>query len=375
MAEYRDRVRGSLVGGALGDALGWPVEFKRLDDIRDRFGPQGLRSPAAGGRGGEVTDDTQMTLFTAEGLLRGGSREDVHRAYRRWMLTQRLPGPERHPDGWLLAQDFLYASRAPGTACTSGLAGYGYLPAVAYGRHGEVNAQSKGCGTVMRSAPFGLAGLGVRRAFELAADCAQLTHGHPTGYLAAGAFAALVERLVHGAELRQAVEEAVEQTAAYPGSEETVAALRRAVRVAGLGPACPERVEQVGLGWIAEECLAMAVYAALVGADAREALVLAANHSGDSDSTGAVCGNLVGAMYGVAGLPADWVAEVEGVQVVLRVADDLVAAFAEGDRSALGDRYPLPEPVAEPAAVPVAPAAPAAPPVPPAGRSRFRTRD
>ncbi|WP_344621459.1 ADP-ribosylglycohydrolase family protein [Kitasatospora arboriphila] len=379
MVEYRDRVRGSLVGGALGDALGWPVEFQRLDDIRDRFGPDGLRSPAAGGRHGEVTDDTQMTLFTAEGLLRGGTREEVHRAYRRWMLTQRLPGPERHPDGWLLGQEFLYASRAPGTACTSGLAGYGYLPPVAYGLHGEVNAQSKGCGTVMRSAPFGLARLGVRRAFELAADCAQLTHGHPTGYLAAGAFAALVERLVHGTELRRAVEETVEQTAAYPGGEETVAALRRAVRVAGLGPACPERVEQVGLGWIAEECLAIAVYAALVGADAREALVLAANHSGDSDSTGAVCGNLVGAMYGAAGLPADWTAEVEGLDVVLQVADDLVAAFADGDRAALADRYPLLPPVEAPAApafsAPVAPPVPAAPPAPPAGRQRFRTRD
>ncbi|MEV6209642.1 ADP-ribosylglycohydrolase family protein [Kitasatospora sp. NPDC051914] len=414
-----DRVRGALLGGSLGDALGWPVEFLRLDDIRARFGPGGLRSPAAGGRGGQVTDDTQMTLFTAEGLLRGGTREDVHRAYLRWLLTQRLSGPERSPDGWLLGHDFLYASRAPGSACMSGLTGYRYLPPAAYGVHGEVNTQSKGCGTVMRSAPFGLAGFGVRRAFELAADCAQLTHGHPTGYLAAGAFAALVERLVAGTELRRAVEETVEQTAEYPGSEETVTALRRAVRVAGLGPAGFERVEQVGLGWIAEECLAVAVYAALAGADAREAMVLAANHSGDSDSTAAVCGNLVGAMYGTAGLPAGWIAEVEGGDVVLQVADDLLAAFADGDRDRIADRYSLAPAGTEPAA-PVAPAAPAAPavwpapgvptapsawpvppawagpaappvppspaappsppappvqPAPPSGRSRFRTRD
>jgi len=377
--DYADRVRGSLLGGALGDALGWPVEFHRLDDILGRFGPGGLTGLAAGGRHGEVTDDTQMTLFTAEGLLRGGTRKDVHQAYLRWLLTQRLPGPERQPDGWLLGHPFLYASRAPGNACLSGLTGYGYLPKVAYGTYGEVNAQSKGCGTVMRSAPFGLAGLGVRRAFELAADCAQLTHGHPTGYLAAGAFAALVERLAGGVELRTAVAETVEQTAGYPGGEETVAALRRAVRVADLGPGSFERVEQVGLGWIAEECLAIAVYAALAGADAREAMVLAVNHSGDSDSTGAVCGNLVGALYGAAGLPADWVAEVEGREVILQVADDLLLAFGYGERARLADRYPAAAPAAGPITLPAPPAAPAPaaspePPQPPAARSRFHTR-
>ncbi|WP_354641048.1 ADP-ribosylglycohydrolase family protein [Kitasatospora camelliae] len=323
--DRRERVRGSLLGGALGDALGWPIEFQRLDAIHDRFGPQGLTDVAAGGRHGEVTDDTQMTLFTAEGLLRGGTREAVHRAYLRWMLTQRLSQPEREPDGWLLAQPFLYASRAPGMACTTGLAGHSYVPPVPFGEDGPVNPNSKGCGTVMRSAPFGLAGLGVERAFEFAAECAQLTHGHPTGYLAAGAFAALIERVTGGVGLRRAVEETIDQTAAYPGSGETVTALRRAVETADTSEASAWTVERVGLGWIAEECLAIAVYCALAGADARQALILSVNHSGDSDSTGAVCGNLVGALYGESALPADWLTVVEGTDVIRRVADDLLA--------------------------------------------------
>ncbi|MEV4556582.1 ADP-ribosylglycohydrolase family protein [Kitasatospora sp. NPDC049285] len=339
--EYAERVRGSLLGGALGDALGWPVEFLQLDQIRARFGPAGLTGLAAGGRGGEVTDDTQMTLFTAEGLIRGGRPSDLHQAYRRWLLTQRLPGPERQPDGWLLAQPFLYASRAPGGACLSGIGGSPeFRGLVPFGQDGRVNPQSKGCGTVMRSAPFGLIGLGAEQAFELAAQCAQLTHGHPTGYLAAGAFAALVERLAAGAELPAAVEETIAQVEQHPGGAETAQALRRAVRLAAEEPPAAETVERVGLGWIAEECLAIAVYAALAGADARAALVLSVNHSGDSDSTGAVCGNLVGALHGTAGLPADWCTEVEGRATVLRVADDLLAVFAERRPAEVADRYP-----------------------------------
>ncbi|MEV4611727.1 ADP-ribosylglycohydrolase family protein [Kitasatospora sp. NPDC049258] len=335
--DHAERVRGSLLGGAVGDALGWPVEFQRLDVIRERFGAEGVTGP----NGTEVTDDTQMTLFTAEGLLRGGTPAALKQAYQRWLLTQRLAGPERAPDGWLLSLPFLYASRAPGNACLSGLTEWPrYEPAAPFGQEGPINPHSKGCGTVMRSAPFGLLRLGPRRAFELAAECAQLTHGHPTGYLAAGAFAALVDRLAAGTPLRAALALTIEQTAGHPRGEETVTALERAVRIADEGPASAEAVERVGLGWIAEECLAIAVYAALAGADARQAVLLSVNHSGDSDSTGAVCGNLVGAMYGAAALPAEWTGVVEGRETVLQVADDLVAVAAGADPAGLGGRYP-----------------------------------
>lgn len=349
-----DRVRGSLLGGAVGDALGWPIEFLQLGQIRGRYGDEGVNGflpQRDEGAAQQITDDTQMTLFTAEGLLRAAPGADpvpaLRRAYLRWLQTQRQDGPGPHVDGWLASQPFLYAVRAPGNACMSGLGqqARGYVAPGPFGAVGPVNSGSKGCGTVMRSAPCGLAGMGPDRAFTVAARAAQLTHGHPTGYLAAGAFAALVDRVVSGVDLPIAVQQTVSQLAEFPANEETVAALTRAVELSE-HTACAERVEQVGAGWIAEECLAIAVYCALHAArtgDVRAALLLSVNHSGDSDSTGAVAGNLIGAIHGVSALPMDWVSTVEGRDVLIQVADDLVMHFGVGDRSAVEPRYPFDE--------------------------------
>ena len=127
---WRARVRGCLLGGAIGDALGGPVEF---DDARAILAkhPDGVRTFVAGGwPAGTVTDDTQMTLFTVEGLIRASVRTDrglgftvavVQHAYDRWLDTQNLPGPTGQPDGWLLGEQWLYARRAPGNTCLTAL--------------------------------------------------------------------------------------------------------------------------------------------------------------------------------------------------------------------------------------------------------------
>ncbi len=352
-----DRVRGSLLGGAIGDALGWPIEFYELDAIREFHGPDGVTDFLPGRVSDapqQITDDTQMTLFTAEGLLRLAPGTDpapaLQRAYLRWLRTQRQDDPDPVPDGWLSSRPFLYARRSPGNACMSGLNRQQeqYCEPHQLGVPGPVNPDSKGCGTVMRSAPFGLARLGPDVAFAMAARCAQLTHGHPTGYLSAGIFAALIDRVVAGIPLRDAVQQSIAQITGGPGAEETVAALQRAVGTAEEGEATAERVEQVGAGWIAEECLAIAVYCALIAdrtADPRAALLLSVNHSGDSDSTGAVAGNLIGAAHGLSALPLDMAGRVEGRDELVQVADDLILAFHVGDRSHLPARYPLDAPV------------------------------
>ncbi|MEI5097596.1 ADP-ribosylglycohydrolase family protein [Streptomyces sp. PmtG] len=340
---YRARVRGCLLGGAIGDALGYPVEFSSLDGIRAAHGPRGVRGPLPDADGVcRISDDTQLTLFTVEALEAAHARERrkgiggaapqlVLEAYLRWLDTQRRPGPPPDVRGGLAAQPWLYARRAPGEACLSGLEHrHAPDPRAPLGPPGPVNPESKGCGTVMRAAPFGLTRAPADRSFELAARCARITHGHPTGAYAAGTLAAIVAHLVAGDSLEGAVLRALRLLRRYPGHEETSAALSRAVDLAAEGEPSAERVESLGAGWIAEEALAIAVYAALVTHRVEDALPLSVNHSGDSDSTGSVCGNLLGALHGDHALPADWLRPTEGRAVIAALADDLAAECVRG---------------------------------------------
>ncbi|MFC4061980.1 ADP-ribosylglycohydrolase family protein [Planomonospora corallina] len=376
---YGSRVRGCLLGGAVGDALGNPVEFDSLARIRARYGPAGLTAMVET----EITDDTQMTLFTAEGLIRarlhsGDPLTSVSDAYLRWLDTQsRTAPPSQYGNtgratsggtgggiggggesgtgggtnggtgratsgdagggfrtGWLRTERWLYARRAPGNACLSGLRSRIVPPPPETPlAHGPVNPGSKGCGTVMRSAPFGLLPRTEPAGDPalLAVAAARLTHGHPTAAIASGALAHLVSRLVAGDDLAGAVDSADEWLSAFDGQgrehRETREALRAARKLAEAGDPSPEKVETLGGAWIAEEALAIAVYCALAEPDPRRALLLAVNHSGDADSTGAICGNIIGAAYGEAALPANWAEAVEGRRTILRIADDLVAVF------------------------------------------------
>jgi ADP-ribosylglycohydrolase len=348
----------------VGDSLGAPVEFDSLAAIRRRCGPGGVREylPAYG-RVGAITDDTQMTLFTAEGLLRaagaagaGGGRPDrgavvgaVHRAYLRWYLTQ----GERPPpgvdaaalgSGWLFALPALHDRRAPGNTC---------LSALRTGRPGAVDDplnDSKGCGGVMRVAPVGLLGhdnaLGLD-VFRLGCDVAALTHGHPSGYLAAGVLAHLVASLRDGAALREAVPAALAVLRQYPGHEECLAALEAAVAISAAGAPSAERLEQLGGGWVGEEALAIGLYCALAAPAFEDALPLAVTHSGDSDSTGSIAGNLLGALLGEGAIPDHWLAPLELRDEIWTVATDLYYRFGveQGAPGAAGppgygDRYP-----------------------------------
>ncbi|MEU6552031.1 ADP-ribosylglycohydrolase family protein [Streptomyces sp. NPDC046915] len=346
-AVYRARVRGCLLGGALGDALGYPVEFSSLNAIRAAHGPRGVTGllPDTDGVTGRISDDTQMTLFTVEGIRQAVERERLkgigggwthllRRAYARWLETQLEPGPGGPYDGsrgGLVTEPWLYARRAPGNACLSGLAqDFVPEPWAELGPPGPVNPDSKGCGAVMRSAPFGLTRADAGSAFGLAARCAQMTHGHPTGYYAAGALAAIVSHIVAGDSVEGAVLRTLRLLARHPGHEETTAALTRALDLAADGDGTPEKVERLGAGWIAEEALAIGVYSALAAPRVEDALLLAVNHSGDSDSTGSVCGNILGARYGDHGLPHAWVEQVEGRDRIAALADGLAAECVRG---------------------------------------------
>jgi ADP-ribosylglycohydrolase len=311
---------------------------------------------------GAITDDTQMALFTAEGLLRAHVRAQAKgiepafasvtaNAYLRWLATQgrkprveTLQGSNDGPgNGWLIQVRELHDQRAPGLTCISALEAMPALGAPA-------RNSSKGSGGVMRVAPVGLFvhstlandhGTGFKQSFEIAVELAAITHGHATGQLTAGAFALIVYSLAAGQSLWEAVGHALGTLQHRPGYEETLNAIERAQRVARSRMTREQAIHELGEGWVAEEALAIAIYCALVAESFEDGVILAVNHSGDSDSTGSITGNLLGAMHGDGAIPPRWLAEVELREVIGQVADDLreFPSWKIGDGVAEGTRH------------------------------------
>ncbi|MBB1492839.1 ADP-ribosylglycohydrolase family protein [Paracoccus sp. MC1854] len=318
------RIRASLYGGAIGDALGAEIEFWSLDRIRARF-PDGIdRILPHDGVRAAITDDTQMTLFTAEGAIRSVMRSIakwggnaavvaggvVHHALLRWYVTQGESSPIAWVDHVGLVRDpRLHRRRAPGATC---------LSALAAGREFGEWAQndSKGCGTIMRVAPVGLL-LNLQQVSQAPDETSHLTHAHPAERNAAQAFALLLSFVMEGLPLSRALE-----------------TLRRAhldahvlKAIDAARDARPDgnaaTVESLGGGWVAEEALSIAIYAALVGRDFEEGLRIAVTHSGDSDSTGAIAGNLLGLLYPEQVMAHLWRQQIECADLIGRIATDL----------------------------------------------------
>ena len=373
----KNLVRGSLIGGAAGDALGYTVEFEYYSKIIAKYGPSGITEYELVNGVAEISDDTQMTLFTANGMLMGITRwymrgigaaphHYVEYAYKDWYDTQMKSYESvmeqddkyfsnRHT--WLSALPELYSRRAPGNTC---------LTAINEMIHGQTpKNNSKGCGGVMRVAPWPLfcACHSVRYSREeidvAGGEIARLTHKHPLGWMPAILLTDILYRLlkeqplkgISGEEARIKFSKLVAESLSYisflkvtePISEmswdKDVAISKafsedysklfdltlRAINLADNKEVNDEEaIRKLGEGWVAEETLAIAIYAVARHIDSFEdALIAAVNHDGDSDSTGAVAGNIIGAIVGYDAIPNKFKKNLELHDVILAIADDL----------------------------------------------------
>lgn len=344
--EQKNRVRGSMIGGAIGDALGYPVEFiYSYEDIQKRYGEKGITrletqqwwTDADNAGKAIISDDTQMTLFTALGILNAKETgvapvPSICCAYVEWLFTQKNKRSKRWNKCWIGDLPELNVRRAPGHTCICALESIvrGY----------EVTNNSKGCGGIMRIAPIPLYGFSQNRISnvaaldELAADAANLTHKNPLGYIPAYVMAHIIYRLAKDeSPTRDAfckyVYEAMEMAdGKYASNVEAMRILRnlidKALALADDDKPEYEAIKLIGEGWVAEETLAIAIYCCAKHFDDFEkAIIASVNHGGDSDSTGSVTGNILGAAIGYDAIPDYFKKDLQLLDVILHVADDL----------------------------------------------------
>ena len=344
------RALGCILGGAVGDAFGYAIEFDRWDAICRQHGPRGLREPVL--RHGKlvVSDDTQMTLFTLEAMavtlpgqlpplfgetLARPLQAACRRAYLRWGTTQGIHAAGKDADNATLhLSPAMRQSRAPGNTC---------LSAVRAGATGTVMSpdnQSKGCGAVMRTAPIGLIEqISPELAMALGDAAGALTHGHIDGWLPGGALSAMVRLIARGENLVPAACHALRLLAEHPHSQRgavrnsgTVRLLGAALELLANTPTRAEIFRQLGEGWTGDEALAIGVYAAGAADSFENAVRLAANHDGDSDSTASIAGQLYGARHGILAVPHAWVRRLDVLKDALEVTRRFLDTYEAGNR-------------------------------------------
>ena len=133
--QLKGKITGCLMAGALGDALGYEIEFDSWKAIQQEYGTGGIRHLVLHGGKARFSDDTQMTLFTNEGLVLGARAKAagdpaeaeyfIWQAYLCWLKTQ-YPETSRIKTMWdksseLLTAPGLNVRRAPGNTCLSAL--------------------------------------------------------------------------------------------------------------------------------------------------------------------------------------------------------------------------------------------------------------
>jgi ADP-ribosylglycohydrolase len=314
-----DRFVGTLMGFAIGDALGMPAEFLSRDQIRRYYGrPITDFVKAHPGHAcdflpqGSYTDDTQMMLATAECLVECKKMDPARQAdaLLAWYLNT---VPHRAP------------MRANVRACKHLSTGRAWTKSGVF---------SSGCGAAVRMPPIGLLFYQDPETLTRAAlDACLITHTEPRARAASLAVAYLIARLVQATDRCSAGDQVLETADRVASLDGDMAAMLRWVtQIIHLPP--EEALFEIGTSADALEAIPAAVYCFLKHPRNFPGAVLAAVNGGDAaGSIGALTGSMVGALAGIDAIPIHWREQVENADVLQGVAENLAALVSAGVRT------------------------------------------
>ncbi len=308
MITIKDRFEGCLVGLAVGDALGYQVEFKRLGEILELF-PDGLTFP----QDGKYSDDTQMSICVAEALIAGGGNTDKFMEALSACFVS-----------WYKAQEDPEVNRAPGNTCMAA------CERLTFGTpwHESGMPDGMGSGTAMRSAPIGLYYMDdITSCVEFGIASSQITHKHTSALCAGVGTALLTNMAMNMVPVGVWANELTTVTTGIDADFKEHIDLAAQLAARRAPPSIALSRKFLGEAWIGYEATASALYCCMMEPNNFERAVrMAATTNGDSDTIACIVGAWMGARHGIAGIPEEWVRKVEDSSKLLQLAGRLYDA-------------------------------------------------
>lgn len=337
---FQDNTRGLMVGGALGDTIGYCKD-------------------------GKFSSNTQMCLATANGILHAYTHfatfgfnctemDCVHNAYNDW-CNQQVGNMQSRSTTWLTNIPAFCEKRDPDAVCVEMLASRRYSSMK------KPIGDNKSWSCLTRVAPFALYHKNadsrndhIKHEMHLAASAAALTHGHPLAWLSSAFLTQILSRISYGGctigdTLNLYLWEGKRLVYELLGNSEHLRTLftliDKAISLVDNNDDDVENIIKLGTGWDAHECLSIALYCSLrYPLDFKMAVLAAANHPGNTAATACLTGQIMGAKLGYSRIDSDWCNSLESKDVILEIADDLtddcqLHRYGEYDNSKWRSKY------------------------------------
>jgi len=353
MGTKRDAVRGALLGLAVGDAMGYTVDSRCLEEIRRDYGPNGLLGYDLVNGYADITSYTQLAAFAANGLLMGLTRQRMQGqkaplsryvavAVREWSRSQQFCKPERNYC-WLSAQPQIKRRRCMDTRMLD------VLERGSFGTLEQPTLRSNHPGAITEAIAVALLFDELKMTREetdrLGAELIALTHGDPETFLSGAVLThAMVELMVSpGASVHDILRSTVDSIQMQFGRDYAQTTRIWELLQMAMVLAASEQISQADAMErlscrTAAEVLAGALYACLTcHGDFDAAMITAVNHSGRSAAVGAITGAILGAKQGQSALPDFYLDSLEPVEILQELADDITMGCPMGGGSFLFD--------------------------------------
>lgn len=337
MGNHLDKYRGCLLGLAVGDAMGMPVDDMTLEQIRESYGPNGLLGYDLRSDYAEITSYTQLAAFVCNALLLSVSRgkgdkklEYVKLGLKEWTRSQQFARDPESSYCWVAKLPAFRRRHCRDARMldTLRLAAMGY-PEKSPNKYNTPGSLTSAIAVGMFYNPQRLTPPQIG---ELAAQIVGLTHGDPTAFLSAAVLAYAIAGILLEPEMPledqfTAAISAMDHQfrGKYSEAYTVAAALTDAVEQSKAAEPMSEVMERFRC-YSAMQCLAGAIYASLANQeDFDTAMITAVNHSGYSSAVAGITGAILGARMGYAALPDFYLESLEPVKALCQLADDMVS--------------------------------------------------